>query len=66
MLEFCNGPITTNLEGCIVIKRARCFLDIEQFDFKDRIGELRHKTTAENISKRLEWVRLLKELSRYS
>jgi len=53
MLEFYNGLIAANLEGCIVIKRARCFLDIEQFDFKDRIGELRHKRTTENISKRL-------------
>ena len=53
MFEFYNGLITANLEGCIITKRARCFLNIEQFDFKDRIGKLRHKTTAENTSKRL-------------
>jgi len=40
---FYNGLIAANLEGCIVIKKAQCFLDVEQFDFKDRIGELRHK-----------------------
>ena len=52
MLECYNGLIAADLEGYVVIKRARYFLDIEQFDFEDRIGELRHKT-AENICKRL-------------